>query len=47
MPATFDIVVVGAGGGPDETNLSAYVRAVSGVSVPTHSQLRQVSPQDA
>jgi hypothetical protein len=25
MPAAFDIVVVGAGGGPDETNLSAYV----------------------
>jgi len=24
MP-TFDIVVVGAGGGPDETNLSAYL----------------------
>jgi hypothetical protein len=25
MPPAFDFFVVGAGGGPDETNLSAYV----------------------
>ena len=25
MPPAFDLFVVGAGGGPDETNLSAYV----------------------
>ena len=25
MPVTFDVVVVGSGGGPDETNLSALV----------------------
>jgi len=28
MPPAFDLFVVGSGGGPDETNLSAYVLAM-------------------
>jgi hypothetical protein len=41
MPA-FDMVVVGCGGGPDETNLSAYVLVPFGTPL---AQLLQLSLQ--
>jgi hypothetical protein len=46
MP-TFDIVCVGTGGGPDETNLSAYVFSIGQSSDPhlTYFDTLKISPQ--